>query len=259
MNQEVEFARTLEEVRKTAKAQGNQIRTQQIKEAFDKLNLSDDQLSMVYDYLAQRNITVAEELTEVSEEDLWELEEFTPEEKDYLKMYLDELELLPTYSDGEKKAYTISAMAGEIDAQKTLINIYLKDVVGIARIYTGQGVLLEDLIGEGNVALSMGVTMLGSQETPDECEGVLMKMVMDAMEDLIRETGEGDEVAKKAADRVNRINEKAKALSEELGRKVTVEELAAEEHLSKKAILDALRISGFALDSIEVPGSEGEV
>ncbi len=256
MNQEVEFARTLEEVRKTAKAQGNQIRRAQIEEAFANLQLTEDQLAMVYDYLEQRKVTVADELTEVSEDDLWELEDFTPEEKDYLKMYLDELELLPTYSDGEKKAYTIAAMAGESDAQKTLINVYLKDVVGIARIYTGQGVLLEDLIGEGNVALSVGVTMLGSQETPDECEGVLMKMVMDAMEDLIRETGEGDEIAKKAADRVNKINEKAKALSEELGRKVTVSELAEEEHLSKKTILDALRISGFALDSIDLSDAE---
>ena len=53
--------------------------------------------------------------------------------------------------------------------------------------HAGQGVFLEDLIGEGNVALTMGVTMLGSLEEPSEAEGMLAKMMMDAMEEYIEE------------------------------------------------------------------------
>ena len=51
-------------------------------------------------------------------------------------------------------------MAGETDAQQRLIEIHLADVAEIAKLYAGQGVLLEDLVGEGNLALSFGVTML---------------------------------------------------------------------------------------------------
>jgi RNA polymerase primary sigma factor len=168
-------------------------------------------------------------------------------------MYLDELEMLPEYSDGEKRAYTIQAMAGEKDARSKLTEVYLKDVVQIAKIYNGQGVLIEDLIGEGNVALAAAVTMLDSQEKPEDCEGMIVKYVMDAMEELIKENNDSSEVSDKALARVNNIFEKADKLSKEYARKVTVEELCEEEHLSRKAVIDAIRISGFAIDSIETP------
>ena len=51
-------------------------------------------------------------------------------------------------------------MAGESDAQQRLIHLYLPKVVDIARLYAGQGVFLEDLIGEGNVALHSAVEYL---------------------------------------------------------------------------------------------------
>ena len=51
MNKEVLFAKTLEEVRKTAKEQGNCISEEQVKEAFAELDLSGEQLQMVFDYL----------------------------------------------------------------------------------------------------------------------------------------------------------------------------------------------------------------
>ena len=45
--------------------------------------------------------------------------------------------------------------------------------------------------------------------------------------------------------------EKAKELAKELRRKVTVEELAAESGMSEKAIRDAMRMSGFAIEDLE--------
>ena len=243
-NREVLFAKKLEDVKRQAREQGGTISEEQVKEAFLELEIQDEQLQLVYDYLKSSNIGVGEE----ADPDAF----MSQEERDYLQMYLDDLELLPSYTDGQKTAYTIAAMAGEVDAQKTLIEIYLKDVVELAKIYTGQGVLIEDLIGEGNVALSIGVTMLGSQEKPEECEGVLIKLVMDAMEELIKESMDSDATGKKIADKVNKVNEKADNLSKELGRKVSVKELAEEEEgLSENAIQDALVLSGFQIDGLE--------
>ena len=76
--------------------------------------------------------------------------------------------------------------------------------------------------------LSMGVTMLGCLEKKEEAEGMLMKMVMDAMEDFISDSMEETQKDNKVLKKVNQVAEKARELSEELRRKVTVEELCIE-------------------------------
>lgn len=260
-NREVQFAKSLEQIRKLARSQGGQLTPAQVEETFRDLNLEKAQLEMVYSYLDAHHVKVEEKLTDVSEaiasgEDLTD-EELSDEERNYLDLYLEELDALPVLTDGQKKACTMNAMNGDKMAQQQLIGAYLSSVAQIARLYAGQGVLMEDLIGEGNVALTMGVTMLDSQERPEECEGMLTKMIMDAMEELIKENSDSADIEKKALDRVNRISDKADALSEELGRKVTVAELAAEEKISEKSIRDAIRISGFAIDAIDLSGETG--
>jgi RNA polymerase primary sigma factor len=243
MDREILFAKTLEEVKNTAREQGNSIRKEQVEEAFAELELNEQQMEMVYDYLSKHKIGIGEPI---------DLDEYlTDKEKNYLQNYLDELELLPEYTAGEKKAYTMAAMAGETDAQNKLTEIYLRDVVDVAKLYTGQGVFLEDLIGEGNLALAFGTGMLGSLEKPEEADGMLIKLVMDAMEDFIAENADSDKVNKRALDRVNKVLDKAKELSEALGRNVTVAELSEETKMSEKTIRDAMRISGYKIDYIE--------
>ena len=243
MDKELLFAKTLEQVRKTAREQGNCVSEEQVREAFVPLAFDDRQMQMVFDYLKEHKIGIGEG---ACPDDY-----LTDKEKNYLQNYLDELALLPVYSKGEKEAFTISAMAGETAAQQKLVEIYLKDVVEIAKLYTGQGVYLEDLIGEGNVALAFGTGMLGSLETHEEAEGVLIRMVMDAMEEFINENADQEKIDRQALKKVNQVQEKAKELAEDLGRKVTVEELARETKLSEKTIRDAMRISGFKIDHIE--------
>jgi RNA polymerase primary sigma factor len=93
--------------------------------------------------------------------------------------------------------------------------------------------------------------MLGSLEKPDEADGMLIKLVMDAMEDFISENTDSDKINKRALDRVNKVLDKAKEMSESIGRNVTVAELAEETGMSEKTIRDAMRISGFKIDYIE--------
>lgn len=242
MDKEIWFAKTLEQVRQQARAQGSSISEEQVREAFRDLELSDTQLQMVFDYLKKQKIGIGEPV---------DADEYlTAAERSYLQDYLDEIAALPVYSPGEIEGYTIAAMAGETDAQAKLVEVYLKDVTDIAKLYTGQGVLLEDLIGEGNLALTFGVGMLGSLEQPREAQGMLAKMIMDAMEEQIQETAANEKTDRRVADRVNRVAEKAKELAEELHRKVTPEELAAETGLSAKSIRDAMRMSGFKIEDI---------
>ena len=248
MNKEVLFAKTLEQVKNLAKEQGNCVSEEQVQEAFAPLSLDNEQLQMVFDYLVKHKVGINEPVN---------IDDYlTDEEKDYLEDYLKEIQILGDVSVGEKEAITLSAMAGETYAQGRLAEVYLKDVVDIAKLYAGQGVFLEDLIGEGTVALAVGTGMLGCLENATEAQGMLMKMVMDAMEAYIAENVSNEKIDQKAVDKVNRVMEKARELSEELRRKVTPEELSLESGLSKAQILEAVRISGNKIEYIEVDPNE---
>ncbi len=250
MNREIEFGKTLEAVKHKARAQQNFITKKEVEEAFLALSLSDEQMEMVYDYLRQNKIGV----DEPADVDSFLLEE----ERNYLDSYLEALAAIPAVTQGEKEAIILSAMAGDADAAKRLIELMLPEVPQIAKLYTGQGVSLEDLIGEGNVALSLGVTMLGAMEHANEAQGMLAGMMMDAMEESIAAREADEKSDQKIADKVNKVADAANALQEELRRKVTVEELMEESGLSRKAIEDAVRVSGGKIESIESPAAGEE-
>lgn len=240
---EVRFAQILGQVRKLAKEQGNCISEEQVQDAFAELSLSDDQLSLVYDYLKKHKVGIGEPV---------DLDDYlTDGEMDYLEAYRKEIMLFGEISEGEKEAMILSAMAGEKASQERLIRFFLPKVADVARLYAGQGVFLEDLIGEGNVALTLGVTMLGAFEHAKEAEGALMQMVMDAMERHIQEAVEETEKDEKAARKVNQVADKARELAGELHRKVTAAELSEETGMSERYIEDAMRMSGFAIEDLE--------
>lgn len=246
MNKELLFAKTLEKVKEIAKDQGNCISEEQVQKEFEVLGLSAEQLQLVYDYLLKHKIGIGQP---VNRDDY-----LTEDEKDYLQTYLDEIAELPSVTEGEKEAITLSAMAGDPDAQSRLTEIYLPDVIEIAKLYAGQGVMLEDLIGEGNVAVAVGVTMLGCLEHAAEAQGMLGKMIMDAMENYIEETASNEKADQKIVDKVNKVQDQAKELSEALHRKVTVDELMQETGMSRNKIMEAIRFSGNHIDYIDYEG-----
>lgn len=243
MDKELEFAKTLQAVVGQAKDNGNCITREEVEEAFASQNLKEEQLELVLDYLIKHKIGIGEPV---------DLDEYlTEEDRHYLDDYLEELAALEPVRDGEKEALTIAAMAGETQAQRKLIEIYIPQVVDVAKLYAGQGVFLEDLIGEGNLAVAMGVTQLGCLEHPSEAEGMLGKLMMDAMEDYIAENVRAEDLDKKIVEKVNDISDKAKELAESLKRKVTARELSEETEMDLEDILEAVRMSGEAIEYIE--------
>ena len=80
---------------------------------------------------------------------------------------------------------------------------------------------------------------------------MLAKLIMDAMEEYIAANAEESKKDQKIADKVNKVADAANALYAELRRKVTVEELMAESGLSRKAIEDAIRISGDKIEAVD--------
>lgn len=243
MNKELAFAKKLEEIRKLAKEQGNMLSEEQVETAFREIEISKEQLEPVFAYLKSKNIGIGEPV------DMDEV--LSREDKDYLEEYLEELKELPVLSDGEKRAYAMAAIAGDSEGKWNIINFFLPQVVDIAKLYSGQGVLLEDLIGEGNVALATGVEMLGCLENPEEVDGMLGKMIMDAMEDYITENSAAKKADMQVVDKVNSISDQAKELAEALQRKITVEELAEETGIDEEEIREAIKFSGNKIEYFE--------
>ncbi len=241
--QEIKFARTLEEVKSLAKKQQNSISEDQVKEAFKELSLSEQQLELVYDYLKKHRIGIGEPLDPQ--------EYLSDGEINYLEEYKKGLEGKAGLSDGQRQALFHGAMAGEKKAQQELIHACLSQVAEISRLYAGQGVSLDDLIGEGNLALSAGVTMLGCLENAREAEGMLMKIIMDAMEECIAENSRVRDQDKRVEEQVNQVARGAEKLAKELRRKVTAQELAQETGMTLETIEDAMRMSGFAIEDLE--------
>lgn len=76
-------------------------------------------------------------------------------------------------------------------------------------------------------------------------------MMMDAMEELIQNQQNISKADRKMAERINKVSDAAKSLSEELHRKVTVKELADETGMAEKSIRDAMRLSGHKIEYLE--------
>jgi len=79
-------------------------------------------------------------------------------QSDSLRLYLTEISRIPLLSAASEARLAELAEKGDRDARNHLIEANLRLVVSIAKKYVGQGLSLEDLIGEGNIGLIRAVT-----------------------------------------------------------------------------------------------------
>lgn len=228
---------------KAARKNRGMITQDQLTKATEDLNLTDEQMQKVREYLLKNDIGIDEPLDFEARA--------TEDDANYLEQYKEMVAALDQPSDDEMDAIKIQAMAGEPEAQKKLAEYMLPKVIDIARLYAGQGVYMEDLIGAGNEALVRGTKLLGPLDGPQEVEPDLAQRIMGAMEDLVAANLDDYSADDSAVQLANRVKEKADELSKDLRRKVTVEELAAEGDLTEDEILDAIRITGDRIDSID--------
>ena len=240
---QVLFLKRLKETAGKAAENGNKITEEELKEAFTDLELDEKQMTQVRDFLKSKGVGIGEPLP---------LEEvISEEEMNHLKEYEEMIGSIEIPSDNIMDAIKLSAMAGERDAQQRLTEYSLRKVVDIARLYAGQEVFMEDLIGAGNEALLIAVTQLAPLEKPDEVDGYLGRRIMDAMEDLIAMNLDEKAAEKAVEERVNLVADRARELAQELGRKVSVQEVAAEYEMDPEDVREAVRLSGNAIGDIQ--------
>ena len=251
------FLKALQGLVRLAQKNGNMVTQEQISSAFSGMELSDDQLQQVRDYLASNQIGTDSSPETPAGAGSAEADDLLQEEDhNYLNDYMETVSAIEMPTAGQLDAVKLSSMAGEKDAQGLLAQYMLAKVVDIARLYAGQGVFMEDLIGVGNLALMQGVALLAPLDSPDEVEGALADRIMGAMEDLVAQNIEAKAADQDAVSMANKVLEAADKLAEMAGRKVSVAELVQEGEVTYEEIMEALRLTGWNIDSLET-SSEG--
>lgn len=144
------------------------------------------------------------------------------EEGDPLRIYLEELSIIPAFGDEEILARECAA--GDEDAKVNLTNLGLSRVVELARNYVGYGVLLQDLIQEGSLGLWLAVD---SFRTGDYA-AFRDRKIRDAMARAVARQAWSGGIGEKLRKRMADFQAADSRLLTELGRNPTLEEISAE-------------------------------
>ena len=114
---------------------------------------------------------------------------------------------------------------------------WLEKVLDIARKLHDGSVFLGDLVQEGNVSL-----MLSMEETQDEEK--ILEAVETGIEAFLAEQKDVKIRDNKMVEKVDELEEQIRKLKEEMGRKITLEELALYTERSEAEIKAVLKLAG---------------
>ena len=239
MEARAEFLKKLNGLVAVAKGQGEQITIDEVRAYFADAALTEEQLELVFDYLLAQKVVVKGyiKMTEAAEEKIT----YTEEEEAYLKEYLNDLEAFKEEKAGEKESLFAKLIGGDASAKNRLTELYLKEVVEIAKEMYHPELFLGDIIQEGNVGLILGLDMLVDVATAHE---TIVNQVKQCIQMLIEEHAEVKSRDNKMVEKVTMLDESIKTLTEELGRKVTIDELAVYMGMTEEEIDDILRLMG---------------
>ena len=237
MSGEAKFLEKLNGLLKLAKDNGCQITIEEVKAYFSEDALTEEQMDLVFEYLLAQKVSVMGYVKMNSESEV----EFTEEEQAYLKEYQQILDEIRPEAPGEITDVIRRAVANDDMAKARLIELYMPRVIEIAKELYSPEVFLGDLIQEGNLGLVLGVDVL---EDVESAHRIIIGQIQQSMQFLLEEQAELTSRDKKMIEKVENLDKSIQTLTEELGRKVTIDELAVYMGLEVEEIEDILKLAG---------------
>ena len=164
---------------------------------------------------------------------------------DFYQMYLEEIEAIPVCNKEETTALAERLKDREIMAESRLIEGKLKEVLVIAKEYADQGIIMNDLVQEANMALTLYVRQFTGEA--ERFDSGLEAAVRAALLQTVDEQHQEEEIKENMAARVNVLQDISKMMAEELGREATVTELATKMKMTEEEIKDIMKLTINAL------------
>lgn len=218
------FMETLHLVQEIAKTATEPMDRETALSYFKDMELSEEQQEMVYQFLMLPEEKAAASDTKTARHS-------TP----HFQMYLDEVEGLKQLADSEEKELYRRLLSGDVAAIEDISHQWLKRVVAIAEEYKGRGVLLDDLVQEGNIGLLLGLNVLSKGQQSDgtrkqvtvaDVPELLRGAVRESMEQYLGEECGEDQENETIIGKVALVHQAQEYLTKEKGEKPSLRELS---------------------------------
>lgn len=254
MDGRMEFREKLSGVLAAAFEQGMRITMDEVEKYFEEDHLSEEQIELVCDYLLSQKVVVSGyekkcgTVTAAGEEPI-----FTEDEKEYLREYERDLAALRRAEKEELPELFARAAKKEEAAKQRLTESYLPVVVEIAKTQRHPEIFLGDIIQEGNLSLITAIEMLDTAENGDEFLRREILQGIQALQETLEEEKKRDH---RMVEKVSELDESITKLTEEMGRKITIEELSMFMDLPVDEIVSVMQLAGEDVEVGEVDPDE---
>jgi RNA polymerase primary sigma factor len=161
---------------------------------------------------------------------------------DALDLYLKEIGSIPLLTAEQEIDLARRILNGDMDARKTMIVSNLKLVVNIAKRYIGRGVELTDLIEEGNLGLMTAVDKFDA-ERGNKFSTYASWWIRQAISRSIADQGRTIRLPVHVTDLVNKWLRTSRILTQQLGRRPTISEIAIEMEISEDKVKQIAKLA----------------
>ena len=274
--QQEQFTKALLGLVDLAKTKKNVLQYGEINDAFKGLELTEDKMDLVLEYLEKQKIDIvnAEVGVDNAEDLILDNDDIILDDEDEVeiiddvdvlegvstedpvRMYLKEIGNVPLLTTEQEVELAKRMEQGDEDAKKRLAEANLRLVVSIAKRYVGRGMLFLDLIQEGNLGLIKAV------EKFDYRKGYKFSTyatwwIRQAITRAIADQARTIRIPVHMVETINKLIRVSRQLLQELGREPTPEEIAEEMKMPVERVREILKISQEPV-SLETPIGEEE-
>lgn len=240
MDEQTRFRTVLAALGAHAEKQNRRLQKEEVQAYFQDMDLNEQQYQLVYEYLASRKIRVEGVILQSSAGE----QAYEKEEEAFLRQYQKDMRMVRKQPESVLSELADQASEGDEQAKRLLTEHYMDLVLSIAGEYAHQGLLLQDLVQEGNLGLIIGIDTLGLREEDVPWEAYLEDEIHRAIRVALDEQAGSDNTGELITEKLNRLADSITELTEDMGRQVTPEELSLYLDMPLEELEDLLRIAG---------------
>lgn len=246
------FMETLNSVKEIIRVAQAPMSEEEILEYFADMELEESQKELVFAYLSDPK-NYEEQRGDAEEPDAVKVDtggikdsdgeseldtEEDSENSKVFKMYLEELALLPRYSQEEQAALYKKLLQGDSKMIDTILAVWLEKVLNAAKKYMEPKLNIEDIVQEGNMALFLKLQELCGSMAKLDVEAELLQSVEQGIMTYVSEIRDEREMEDTLVGKVSLVHAAKKLLMEERGCEPTIEELSEYTKMSVRELND---------------------